>query len=211
MGNELSEAAIDANYDILASLVTEHCYDFAFLLSKLKDLDDALGLKYAPAGVGIHHAYKGGLVVHYLEMWAIHLQLHTADVDCGKFDKGEVLRAIILHDLHKAYYCFGLSDDDTGAVVYLNSLHNTFASNNMLSLYLAILHGCNITPLVLNSLCNAEGGWAKDPSKVCSSFAKYIYTLDELSSNVRSTENEELNLRASKYKCKARDLDFSVM
>lgn len=201
------------NYKQLVSCVEMYCPDFLPVIAsvcsnKTHDSIPYLGLIEAPAGVGMHHAYIGGLVTHYLEMWAFYINNESPFK--GIQYEGDVLRAIILHDLHKAHYCFTvkgmLPDGCTPNIEYGEYLGTRAVSANMRSLHIALSAGGKVNDLVLNSLCNAEGGWAKDPSRLVSSFAKYIYLLDEISSNVIATENERITERGKKYKCRAGDL-----
>jgi hypothetical protein len=144
------------------------------------------GLKNAPAGKFNHHAYPGGLVEHYLEMWSIHEKLGY------DFPESEVVEAIILHDLHKGSFTFRWPTREESSKLkpgqwfeYGDHPNTKLVDNN--SQTLLMMSTCNTCPsntLVANSLLSSEGGYNKNPPKWVSAFAKYIYCLDELSSNV---------------------------
>ena len=169
--------------------------------SILKDGSLTLGLMDAPAGKGMHHAYLGGLVVHLLEMIRLAALIkpvifNQVSFSCGML-RGEppcqagdylsmddVLRVILLHDLHKAEGTFVVAD---GKLAYAKNSALNYLTTNMQSLSIAGRHFNYLTNKnVLNALESSEGGWAKNPPRSVTPLAKFCYLLDEMSANVVS-------------------------
>lgn len=141
----------------------------------------SLGVLHAPASVRRHHSVVGGLLNHYLEMWVLHCKLSSCDFMYEVHDKDrEIMDAIIIHDLHKI--------DN----IYMYEATNRFSYNKSAESLLLPQNYRTIrlmpkelqTPLMLNVIACAEGGWAKDPAQYASPLAKYIYLLDDMSANV---------------------------
>jgi 3'-5' exoribonuclease len=90
----------------------------ALLLAFLDDPDVARGLPLAPAGKGIHHAYRGGLAEHILSV--MRLSQRIAD-HYPVLDRDLLLAGALLHDIGKvselAYANGGLSYTDEGRLV----------------------------------------------------------------------------------------------
>lgn len=152
--------------------------------------DILLGLLRAPAAKGNHHAYEGGLMYHLLEMWQVYCGLRAhygVDLlfeDC--ITDARVLKAIIYHDIHKAYLTFRLIDADEWQTDYCNHETDQLMGSDMKSLWIITQVGIHPDPQQINALINAEGGYAKIKTRWVSSLAKLCYTLDELSGNVLS-------------------------
>jgi hypothetical protein len=155
------------------------------------------GLKRAPAGKFNHHCFEGGLVSHYLEMFEVHKLLNAV---YKLYHDSDVLEAIILHDLHKGHKTFRYADinDKTKEgqwFVYGDNPITGLMGNNEQTLAMCMIADYKpSSPLIMNALLNSEGGWSKNPTKFCSSFAKYIYLLDEMSSNVLAREEKRNNV-----------------
>lgn len=185
------------------------------------DKSVSLGFLNAPAGKAQHHAYQGGLVVHLLEMLDIAKSLlpivtlagtHTlgktslAGVEVSYCTVDEtltwenVVRVVLLHDLHKAFQTFSPS------LEYIKDSFSSLTTVNMQSLMLVNRFGnysYTLHPVVVNALEHSEGGWAKNPPYFLTPLAKFCYVLDELSANVvaRILEGEVFPKRFSLDEC----------
>lgn len=162
-------------------------------------LSNYLGLKNAPAGKGVHHAYIGGLVVHLLEMMQLDeaLRLSKTETHIPKpdfpFKTGVVRAVIILHDLHKAYQRFlPVVKDEKVSVEYSkkSTMHNMLTPDQVTIWMLNVMGICVTDQVLLNAVFNSEGGYAKNPPNWQSALAKYVYCLDELSVNLYSRPKE---------------------
>ena len=147
------------------------------------------GLFNAPAGKGNHHSYKGGLCNHLFEMYQMYQMLCTGGFPIKSHDpatnKQSVMRVILLHDLHKAYYEFTM-EEENGEVRFEYGDHpsSRMITNDIKSLQLANKFGITLSLMELNALFNSEGGYARNPPKYISVLAKLVYLLDEMSSNI---------------------------
>lgn len=184
-----------ANFEELMGLVQKHASDWTDGLLFLRD-DVELegfpglvfaGLENAPAAKRNHHAYKGGLVAHYLEMWQIFCSMRLScglSVGQGYINDERILKGIILHDLHKCWREFTYTKE--GGFEYSKHPFLGLLRNDQRSAYLASHFGWELDPIQLNALYNSEGGWADSPPKFSSVLAKILYLLDELSGNVKA-------------------------
>jgi 3'-5' exoribonuclease len=90
----------------------------ALLLAFLDDPEVARGLAIAPAGKGVHHAYRGGLAEHILSV--MRLSQRIAD-HYPVLDRDLLLAGALLHDIGKvselAYSNGGVSYTDEGRLV----------------------------------------------------------------------------------------------
>jgi 3'-5' exoribonuclease len=90
----------------------------ALLLAFLDDPEVARGLPVAPAGKGVHHAYRGGLAEHILSV--MRLSQRIAD-HYPMLDRDLLLAGALLHDIGKvselAYSNGGLALTDEGRLV----------------------------------------------------------------------------------------------
>lgn len=188
-------------FDDLIDILNTHNLDSLALVC-LKYAQDTIennvtytGMGNAPAGKFIHHAYPGGLVDHYIEMFELHKSINPKIKD---IEDKHVLEAIVLHDLHKACLTFRYPTEKEKEkqkegqwFEYSDHEYPKLMSNNELTLFMLLQSNYKISsPLVMNALVNSEGGYCKNPSKFVTTFAKYIYTLDELSSNVLAREDK---------------------
>ena len=152
------------------------------------------GFKNAPAGKGVHHAYRGGLVEHLLEMLSLDsvLRSHTAN---SSNDQSLVYAGVVLHDLQKAYKRFSF---DGATPIYSNDPLHSMLTQNQVTLWMLNSIGLSVTSVeLLNIIYNSEGGYAKNPPTWCSDVAKYVYILDELSVNLiaRPRQGNVLDVR----------------
>lgn len=174
-----------------------------------------LGLMEAPAAKGNHHAYRGGLANHLLQMWDTYWSLKGNGIlppGDPLITDANVLKGILIHDLHKAWATF-IEDSgvDTG-LNYGKHPSNSMLTNDQKSMYIINRAGVKLDLVLSNVLYCSEGGWAKSPPRWCSTLAKLIYLLDEWSGNVASrieagtyiNVREKLDLRPSF------DLEFAV-
>jgi 3'-5' exoribonuclease len=90
----------------------------ALLLAFLDDPEVARGLPVAPAGKGVHHAYRGGLAEHILSV--MRLSQRIAD-HYPVLDRDLLLAGALLHDIGKvselAYANGGVAYTDEGRLV----------------------------------------------------------------------------------------------
>jgi len=145
-----------------------------------------LGLIRAPAAKGNHHAEEGGLIKHLLEMWDVHTTLIEIVPENNYVTHERVLRAILNHDLHKAWMTFRLvsGPDEPWATVYDDNQTDMLMTHDVKTMYLLQEHKIPMDAEQYNALCWAEGGFSAIRPKWCSVLAKYCYLLDEMSGNV---------------------------
>lgn len=143
-----------------------------------------LGFKRAPAAKGNHHAFEGGLVYHLLEMWGIWLHLREDVLTENYITDARVLKAIINHDLHKAYKTYRLETEAPWQTEYGDDPTDMLMTTDIKSLWILNTHGITLDPEQMNALLWAEGGFAKIKPKWCSTLSKLCYMLDEMSGNV---------------------------
>lgn len=159
-----------------------------------------LGLRNAPAGKGNHHAWEGGLVAHMLEMWDTYLYWKEFPLlpPDPLITDANVLKGIIVHDLHKAW-CEFVRDPavDTG-LNYGKHPSGNLVGNDQKSMYILNQHGVKIDLVICNVLYCSEGGWAKAPPRWCTTLSKLVYLLDEFSGNVmsRAADGTNFNVRS---------------
>ena len=157
-----------------------------------------LGLWRAPAATRYHHTQESGLAVHLVEMWdiwhGISQDLGFAIPDHRHFCDQEVFKAIFHHDLHKAWRTFRLvppnrhlgEPDTLWKVVYSKGRTQQVFSNLTKTLWLLQHFGIRLDQEQYHTLISSEGGWAEIKTRRTTQFAKFIYLLDEWSSNVSS-------------------------
>lgn len=149
-----------------------------------------LGFRRAPAATRNHHAHSGGLIAHLLEMWGIYQHLQTAYPQLTQppyITPARVLKAIITHDLHKAYRTFILPNPDPLALwktEYANDPSDLLATPDTKTLAILARYSIALDDLQLNALLWAEGGFSQIRPKTTSVLAKLCYLLDEMSGNV---------------------------
>jgi hypothetical protein len=142
-----------------------------------------LGFYRSPAARRNHHAYEGGLVQHLLEMWELWRSLKP-QLNAPPYVSDErVLKAIILHDLHKAYRTYELITGDPWEVRHGDDETDMLMGSDVKSLWLAQRAGITLDPEQINALLWAEGGFSNIRPRWCSVLAKVCYALDELSGN----------------------------
>lgn len=155
----------------------------------------------APAAKGNHHAFEGGLNFHLLEMWQCYMAQRDYWGDAVLFESNitdaRVLKAILYHDIHKAFRTFEIVDADEWHCVYCNDYTDKLMGSDVKSLWIINSVGIQLDPEQINALLNAEGGYAKIKTDWQSSLSKLCYTLDEMSGNVlgRIHSRTVLNLR----------------
>jgi hypothetical protein len=173
---------------VAGNLPSREAAVFLHLLDTLKE-DQPNGQKHylgffrAPAARRNHHAYEGGLVQHLLEMWSLWDQLKP-QLNAPPFISDErVLKAIILHDLHKASRTYELMSSDPWEVRHGDDETDMLMGTDVKSLWLAQRAGITLDPEQINALLWAEGGFSNIRPRWCSVLAKVCYALDELSGN----------------------------
>jgi hypothetical protein len=152
-----------------------------------------LGMRRAPAARGNHHAFEGGLVYHYLEMWDV-WERWKASFDLEKYDyvnNDRVLRGIINHDIHKAFRYYRLVTSPDGptrpapwAVELAYDHTDKMVIENVKSIQILNRHGIVLDDQQMNALLCSEGGFSRTRPDWCSVLAKLLYLLDEMSGNV---------------------------
>jgi hypothetical protein len=185
------------NWDRLQRLVIEHIQGeegqkHLDLMDSIKDDrfpngKHLLGFYRAPAAKGNHHNHEGGLVRHLLEMWDCWLMMKGANpqiVVPGHVDDERILKAILYHDLHKAFLTFELKKEDPWGTDYAKDVTDQLMTTDIKSIWILMDHGITLDPEQLNALCWAEGGFAKIRPNWTSVLAKTAYLLDEMSGNV---------------------------
>jgi hypothetical protein len=206
---EILDEYENEEWHVLIDLVTEHLpSQWRKMLLELKkpiQIKEVwyCGAYHAPAGRNNHHAHFGGWVSHVLEMWKVHTHMEEKIVIGGESSEylsaARVLKGILLHDLHKTHLEFVPLMDERGVIKFEYSKHpfKKIQTPDQQSAYIAFKFDLQLDPLQLNALYNSEGGFAKDRPEYCSVLAKYLYILDELSSNVlnRIETNTLLNVR----------------
>lgn len=146
-----------------------------------------LGHYRAPAAKGNHHAFEGGLTYHLLEMWECYSAMKGYWADRLLLEEfiteSRILKAILYHDIHKAYRTFRLLDPNWSCDYY-NDHTDQLMGWDVKSLWIITRVGIHPDPQQINALLNAEGGYSKISTRWVSSLSKLCYCLDELSGNV---------------------------
>lgn len=169
------------------------------IIAMMKDLAEdsdyhsqvVLGFINAPAAKRNHHAYKGGLVVHLLEMWQVWVQRFSDDFDqTTEVNDKRILEGIIFHDLHKAAFTFINQSEPLKIDWSVEYLRDHPDSESLTwetkTLWLLQHHGVELDVQQYSALLWSEGGWSKIQPRWCSVLAKVLYLLDEYSGNVLS-------------------------
>jgi len=169
-----------------------------------------LGFKRAPAAKGNHHAFEGGLVYHLLEMWQCWEMIRERAIFKQWVSDERVAKAILLHDLHKAYRTFKLVSALPWEVDYANDVTDMLLTNDIKTLWLAMAHHLPLDPEQLNALIQAEGGYSPIKPRWTSVLAKVCYLLDEMSGNVinRIDSKTLLNIRVP---LKPHEIDYEFV
>lgn len=182
-------------FDIVEKHVGEGYEGYRLLLENLKsdhhepDGTIILGFMRAPAAKRNHHALEGGLVKHYLEMWDAWEVMRDSGiwkVVPGHLDNDRIIKAIINHDIHKAYFTFELESDCPWQTTYTNHYNEKAMTWGGKCIWILGQNGVELDALQMNALQHSEGGWAESPPKWGSVLAKAAYLLDEISGNVMS-------------------------
>ncbi len=162
-----------------------------------------VGLIKAPAASGHHHDYTGGLVIHMLQMlehWNLVSSYYPQIYKSEGFDLDDqtALRAVLHHNLHKAFMTF-VWDAKKCSYRYGQNPHVNSLSTDAQSLWLLNRHQIPLSPHLMSIHSVAEGGWSKNPGKDSSVMAKICYLLDEFSGNVieRIISGKNLSVRGT--------------
>jgi len=150
-----------------------------------------LGFINAPAAKRNHHAYRGGLVIHLLEMWQTWKQRFSQDFEqTSEVNDKKILEGIIYHDLHKAAFTFIDQSEPLKmdwSVEYLRGHPDSESLTwETKTLWLLQHHDIELDVQQYSALLWSEGGWSKIQPRWCSVLAKVLYLLDEYSGNVLS-------------------------
>jgi hypothetical protein len=138
------------------------------------------GFKNAPAGVGQHHHYPGGLVEHLLEMWKVFQQLSPIlpSETTAEMRDSDVFLAILIHDLHKAYKTYRylnieekVGKNEHRTFAYSDLPHTKLLTADQQSAMILSMYNVNPPLIVLNSLYCSEGGYKEAPPNACSALA----------------------------------------
>jgi len=158
------------------------------------------GLMHAPAAKGYHHNYIGGLVKHLIEMfdaWKFcikpyflnYLNWSEATLELNNLTDSNVLKLILMHDLHKAHLTFYWSEEKK-AFQYGNNAFTQTLSTDSQSISILTKHSVALDPVLLAAHSQAEGGWSKNPGKVTTALSKVVYMLDEFSGSIIAPVNQ---------------------
>ena len=187
------------NFNSLTHLVETYAPHFSALIDRMKNdrvCSDGFsdkqvnyfGLFNAPVAKGVHHAYCGGLIAHYLEMWnywkLIKPTIPESEEKDSHLSDERILVGIIMHDLHKCWCSYIADEKVPSGINYGQHPTDQLMTPNQKSLCIAQRFGINLDVEQLNALNNSEGGYAKSPPRCQSVLSKVLYILDELSSNV---------------------------
>ena len=154
-----------------------------------------LGMRRAPGSQRRHHAIEGGLVIHLMEMWRAWAMIRNMiPMRDANITDSLVWRAILHHDLNKIYRYKQVTKDKDGNALTDWKVDYTDGNEDPLGYLLPSTHktlgilthyGIPLSPLLLNALITAEGGYSQGPHpKTETVFAKVVYLCDELSANV---------------------------
>jgi len=185
--------------DLVSSILDHNWHNMVFDLGPDTEYNGVtyLGFERAPAAKGNHHHYIGGLVTHILEMWDIHTNIAgPVGASSSRIPDDRVLAGIILHDLHKAWCNFVSDPAVPSGLNYGRHPSSNLLTPDQKTVYIASKY-VRLDMVQLNSVYHSEGGWAASPPKWTTPLSKYLYLLDELSSNILgrladSTQEEEL-------------------
>jgi len=145
-----------------------------------------LGFERAPAARMNHHDFEGGLVYHLLDMWDVWQWLRPITYAEGHVDDPNIIQAIINHDLHKAHRYYAQVSRSPWKTKFAKDHTGFNMPDHAKSMWILNQYGVVLSELQMNTLCWAEGGFAKEWPEWTSVLAKVAYMLDELSGNVRS-------------------------
>lgn len=201
---QLTESELQLQFGQLIDLVSQtlphsKACEYNAMLQSLKrdpiDNTDAfylLGMLRAPAAKGNHHAFEGGMVYHYLEMWEAWLGMRGGVVGRDEQVTDErILCGIINHDLHKAWRTYQLLSREPWMCQYaadwtdkLLEISLRAPDGVIKSLYILQRNRVSLDEIDYNVILNAGGGFSRTQTYWCSVVAKLCYLLDELSGNV---------------------------
>jgi len=143
-----------------------------------------LGFERAPAATKRHHTQEGGLVQHLIEMWGLWVSLSDYWKKEGVIDDQRVLKAIINHDLHKAYRTYILDGERPWRTHYGRDVSDLILTRDTKSFWLLNSHGIALDPVQLNALLQAEGGYSEIRTDKVTLLARVCYILDSGSGSV---------------------------
>lgn len=184
----LSVEQIDSNWLELQQHIPTHLKPlFAYYRFDYEvDGVQVLGIMNASAGKGVHHAYKGGLVEHMLEMiYYINsfggLLDHTEELVSRneQLDYDAMIEGALLHDIHKGFMHLRVMPD--GSIDYHKCAWASLMTPHQKTY--AMLMECNISisAKVQHIINCSEGGWAENAPRESTVEAKIVYLADELS------------------------------
>lgn len=193
------DTQLDDNWSSLISITQLFCPEMTAMLENYKQdrvsgKQVFLGMRRASAASGYHHDYEGGLVLHYLQMIELAGKLISSTEEFQLLSDCDVVRAVILHDLHKGWKTY-VKDPETGKIFYGDHCTDLLLKNNHKSLMMYLPYcsaqrlgtsGANdaqacLSLELINALFGSEGGYAKDAPKENTLLSKFVYCLDELS------------------------------
>lgn len=174
--------ALNENYAQLESVLAKYAPNLAPVLKRysvdcVSGENTYLGFRRAPAAKGIHHAYEGGLIQHYLEM--LHLADNMRNISLfATLSLEDIVFGVFAHDLHKAFAHYHYMN---GKLAYSDNYTTKCLNPNQKTVFMLSQCGVRLSELDLNMIFSSEGGYAKDAPAQASVLAKFVYLLDEQS------------------------------
>lgn len=174
--------ALDANYNQLLTVLQNFAPNLVPVLERYSPdctvgKNIYLGFRRAPAAKGIHHAYEGGLIQHYLEMLTLADNMRNIRL-FATLSMEDILFGVFAHDLHKGYAHYHYVNEK---LAYSDNYTTKCMKPNQKTVYMLSQCGVRLNELDLNVIFSSEGGYATDAPAQATVLAKFVYLLDEQS------------------------------
>lgn len=174
--------ALNFNYDQLLGVLEKYAPNLVPVLKRYSEDcvcggNTYFGFRRAPAAKGIHHAYIGGLIQHYLEMLQLADNMRNIPLFSTLSDEA-ILFGVFAHDLHKAFAHYYYLD---GKIAYSANYTTKCLTPNQKTVFMLSQCDVRLSELDLNMIFSSEGGYATDAPAQVSVLAKFVYLLDEQS------------------------------
>lgn len=174
--------ALDANYKQLRTVLENYAPNLVPVLERYSPdctvgENTYLGFRRAPAAKGIHHAYEGGLIQHYLEMLTLADNMRNIRL-FATLSPEAILFGVFAHDLHKAFAHYHY---EYGKLAYSNNYTTKCLKPNQKTIFMLSQCDVRLTELDLNMIFSSEGGYSTDTPSQVTVLGKFVYLLDEQS------------------------------